>query len=83
VEGIMLRYASVYLFIALVAALFGISAMAVGAHDFAAVLFLIFVTLFIGSIVGTLLERRNDLALDAIDDAYPGRDDPGAVTPRE
>ena len=79
----MLQYASVYLFIALVAALFGISAMAVGAHDFAAVLFLIFVTLFIGSIIGSLIGRRNGLALSAVDDAYPARDDPGAPAPRE
>ena len=53
----MLYYAVVFFVVALVAALFGFGGIAVGAAEIAKVLFLIFIVLFVVSLVAGLLRR--------------------------
>ncbi len=53
----MLYYAAVFFVVALVAALFGFGGIAVGAAEIAKVLFLIFIVLFVVSLVAGLLRR--------------------------
>jgi len=53
----MLYYAAVFFIIALVAALFGFTGIAIGAAEIAKVLFLIFLLLFAVSLVVGLLRR--------------------------
>jgi uncharacterized membrane protein YtjA (UPF0391 family) len=53
----MLYYAAVFLAIALVAALFGFTGIAVGAAEIAKILFLIFLVLFAVSLVVGLIRR--------------------------
>jgi len=54
----MLRYAAIFFVIALVAALFGFGGIAVGAAEIAKVLFIVFVVLFLVSLVWGLLAGR-------------------------
>jgi uncharacterized membrane protein YtjA (UPF0391 family) len=59
-EGmIMLHYALVFFVIALVAAIFGFGGIAVGAAEIAKILFVIFLVLFVGSLIVGLVNRRN------------------------
>jgi uncharacterized membrane protein YtjA (UPF0391 family) len=53
----MLYYAAVFFIIALVAALFGFTGIAIGAAEIAKILFLIFLLLFAVSLVVGLLRR--------------------------
>jgi uncharacterized membrane protein YtjA (UPF0391 family) len=53
----MLHYAVVFFVIALVAALFGFTGIAVGAAEIAKVLFVIFLVLFVVSLVAGLIRR--------------------------
>ena len=53
----MLYYAAVFFIIALIAALFGFTGIAIGAAEIAKVLFLIFLVLFAVSLVVGLLRR--------------------------
>ena len=55
----MLHYALVFFVIALVAAIFGFGGIAVGAAEIAKILFVIFLVLFIGSLIVGLVNRRN------------------------
>ena len=54
----MLYYALVFFLIALVAAAFGFGGIAVGAVEIAKILFIIFLVLFVASLVCGLLNRR-------------------------
>jgi uncharacterized membrane protein YtjA (UPF0391 family) len=54
----MLRYAAVFLVIALVAALIGFTGIAAGAVEIAKILFLIFILLSVASLVFGLTWRR-------------------------
>jgi uncharacterized membrane protein YtjA (UPF0391 family) len=63
----MVQYATVFLIVALVAAIFGIGAIAVGATEFAAILFLLFVVLFVGGIVSALRNSGNAWAQERSD----------------
>jgi uncharacterized membrane protein YtjA (UPF0391 family) len=54
----MLRYAVVFLVIALIAALIGFTGIAAGAVEIAKILFLIFVLLFVVSLVFGLMRPR-------------------------
>lgn len=54
----MLRYAAVFLVIALVAALFGFTGIAAGAVEIAKILFFVFLLLFIVSLVMGLMRRK-------------------------
>lgn len=54
----MLNYAFVFLVIALVAALFGFTGIAVGAAEIAKILFFVFVVLFAISVIMGLMRRR-------------------------
>jgi len=56
---IMLRYAVVFFLIAIVAAVFGFGGIAVGAAEIAKILFVIFLFLFLGSLIVGLLNRRS------------------------
>jgi uncharacterized membrane protein YtjA (UPF0391 family) len=56
---IMLHYAVVFFLIALVAAIFGFGGIAVGAAEIAKILFVIFLVLFVGSLIVGLVNRRN------------------------
>ena len=56
---IMLHYAVVFFLIALVAAVFGFGGIAVGAAEIAKILFVIFLVLFLGSLIVGLLNRRS------------------------
>ena len=51
----MLRYAAIFFVIALVAALFGFTGIAVGAAEIAKILFYIFVILFVVSLIWGLM----------------------------
>lgn len=51
----MLRYAAIFFVIALVAALFGFTGIAVGAAEIAKILFYIFVVLFVVSLLWGLM----------------------------
>jgi uncharacterized membrane protein YtjA (UPF0391 family) len=53
----MLRYAAIFLVIALVAALFGFGGIAAGAADIAKILFYIFVAIFLVSLIMGLVRR--------------------------
>ncbi len=54
----MLRYAAVFLVIALVAALFGFTGIAAGAVEIAKILFFVFLLLFVVSLVMGLMRRK-------------------------
>jgi uncharacterized membrane protein YtjA (UPF0391 family) len=54
-SAIMLRYAAIFFVIALVAALFGFTGIAVGAAEIAKILFYIFVILFVVSLLWGLM----------------------------
>jgi len=56
---IMLRYAVVFFLIAIVAAVFGFGGSAVGAAEIAKILFVIFLVLFLGTLIVGLLNRRS------------------------
>jgi uncharacterized membrane protein YtjA (UPF0391 family) len=53
----MLHYGTVFLIIALFAAIFGIGALAVGAEEFSGLLFIAFGALLIGGLAETLFRR--------------------------
>ena len=53
----MLRYALIFFIVALVAALFGFTGIAVGAAEIAKILFFIFLILFVVSLVAGLIRR--------------------------
>jgi uncharacterized membrane protein YtjA (UPF0391 family) len=53
----MLHYAAVFFVIALIAAVFGFTGIAIGAAEIAKILFLIFLVLFAVSLVAGLLRR--------------------------
>ena len=55
----MLHYAVVFFVIALVAAIFGFGGIAVGAAEIAKILFVMFLVLFVGSLIVGLVNRRN------------------------
>jgi uncharacterized membrane protein YtjA (UPF0391 family) len=57
--AIMLHYALVFFLIAIVAAVFGFGGIAVGAAEIAKILFVIFLVLFLGSLIVGLLNRRS------------------------
>ena len=54
----MLRYAVIFLVIALVAALLGFTGIAAGAVEIARVLFFVFLVLFVVSLVFGLMRRK-------------------------
>lgn len=54
----MLRYAAVFLVIALVAALFGFTGIAAGAVEIAKILFFVFLLLFAASLILGLMRRK-------------------------
>ena len=54
----MLNYAVIFLVIALVAGLFGFTAIAAGAVEIAKILFFIFIVLFVVSLVFGLVRRK-------------------------
>ena len=54
----MLRYAAVFLVIALVAALLGFTGIAAGAVEIAKILFFVFLLLFVVSLIAGLMRRR-------------------------
>ena len=58
----MLHYAVVFFLIAIVAAVFGFGGIAVGAAEIAKILFVIFLVLFLGSLVVGLLNREKSVA---------------------
>jgi uncharacterized membrane protein YtjA (UPF0391 family) len=53
----MLRYAAVFFVIALIAALFGFTGIAVGAAEIAKILFFIFLVLFVVSLLVGMFRR--------------------------
>ena len=53
----MLRYAAIFLVIALIAALFGFTGIAAGAVQIAKILFFVFLLLFIASLIVALIRR--------------------------
>ena len=57
-ENAMLYYAAVFFIIAIIAAVFGFTGIAVGAASIAKILFLIFLVLFAVSLVMGLLRRE-------------------------
>ncbi|RPH67014.1 MAG: DUF1328 domain-containing protein [Burkholderiales bacterium] len=54
----MLRYAAIFLVVALVAALLGFTGIAAGAVEIAKILFFVFLLLFVGSLVLGLMRRK-------------------------
>lgn len=54
----MLRWAATIFVIALIAAMFGFTGIAVAATEIAKILFFIFLVLFLVTLVGGLLKRR-------------------------
>lgn len=54
----MLHYAAVFFVIALIAALLGFTGIAVGAVEIARILFLVFVLLFVASLIAGLIRRK-------------------------
>lgn len=54
----MLRWAATFFVIALIAAMFGFTGIAVAATEIAKILFFIFLVLFLVTLVGGLLKRR-------------------------
>lgn len=60
--GTMLRYAAIFLVIAIIAAVFGFGGIAAGAATIAKVLFFIFLVLFVLSLLfGAKLFKKSDL----------------------
>jgi uncharacterized membrane protein YtjA (UPF0391 family) len=57
-EHDMLYYAAVFFVIALVAALFGFGGIAAGAVEIAKIIFIVFLVLFLVSLVGGLIRGR-------------------------
>ena len=55
----MLYYAAVFFLIAIVAAVFGFGGIAVGAAEIAKILFVVFLVLFLGSLILGLVNKRN------------------------
>ena len=55
----MLYYAAVFFLIAIVAAVFGFGGIAVGAAEIAKILFVVFLVLFLGSLIAGLVNKRN------------------------
>jgi uncharacterized membrane protein YtjA (UPF0391 family) len=53
----MLRYAIIFLIIAIIAAVFGFGGIAAGATEIAKILFFIFLELFIVSLVAGMIKR--------------------------
>ena len=53
----MLYYAAVFLVIALVAALFGFGGIAAGAVEIAKIIFVVFLVLFLASLIAGLIRR--------------------------
>jgi len=53
----MLRYAAIFLVIALIAALFGFTGIAAGAVQIAKILFFVFLLLFVASLIVALIRR--------------------------
>jgi uncharacterized membrane protein YtjA (UPF0391 family) len=58
-EVIMLYYAALFFVIALVAAILGFGGIAVGAAEIAKILFVVFLVLFLGSLILGMLNKRN------------------------
>ena len=56
-EAPMLHYALVFFVVAIIAAVFGFTGIAMGAAEIAKILFFIFLVLFVVSLVGGLLRR--------------------------
>lgn len=54
----MLRYAVIFLVIALVAALLGFTGIAAGAVEIARILFFVFILLFVASLIVGLIRRK-------------------------
>ena len=54
----MLRYAAVFLVIALIAALLGFTGIAAGAVEIAKILFFVFLLLFVVSLIVGLMRRK-------------------------
>ena len=54
----MLRYAAVFLVIALVAALLGFTGIAAGAVEIAKILFFVFLLLFVATLIVALIRRK-------------------------
>jgi uncharacterized membrane protein YtjA (UPF0391 family) len=54
----MLRYAIIFLVIALVAALLGFTGIAAGAVEIAKILFFVFLVLFVGTLTIGLIRRK-------------------------
>lgn len=54
----MLRWAATFFIIALIAAMFGFTGIAVAATEIAKILFFIFLVLFLVTLIGGLLRRR-------------------------
>lgn len=54
----MLRYAAIFLIVALVAALLGFTGIAAGAVEIAKILFFVFILLFVVSLVLGLMRRK-------------------------
>jgi len=54
----MLRYAAIFLLIALIAALFGFTGIAAGAVQIAKILFFVFLLLFVAALIVGLIRRR-------------------------
>jgi uncharacterized membrane protein YtjA (UPF0391 family) len=54
----MLRYAAIFLVIALVAALLGFTGIAAGAVEIAKILFFVFLLLFVVSLIMGLMRRK-------------------------
>jgi uncharacterized membrane protein YtjA (UPF0391 family) len=53
----MMRYAAIFLVIALIAALFGFTGIAAGAVQIAKILFFVFLLLFVASLIVALIRR--------------------------
>src|SRR5689334_4787913 len=56
-ETIMLHYAAVFFVIAVIAAIFGFTGIAVGAAEIAKVLFFVFLVLFVVSLIAGMFRR--------------------------
>jgi len=54
----MLKYAAIFLVIALIAALLGFTGIAAGAVEIAKILFFVFILLFVASLIVGLIRRK-------------------------